>query len=199
MTTAVNLADDSSSIVYRPSSIAKIGMALFIAAEAMFFAGLISAHLVFRAGNPAWPPIGQPRLPVVSTAFNTLILILSAVFCHRAAGAIRVGRARASAYHLAATAVFGLLFIVLQGREWIRLVQFGLTLTSSVYGALFYTIIGLHGIHVLGGVAFLLFALKCSVEVLCVDKVRLVLELARMFWNFVVALWPILYGLVYLL
>lgn len=182
-----------------PSFIAKLGVALFIAAEAMFFAGLISAYLVFRAGNPDWPPAGQPRLPAASTAFNTLILILSAVWMQFSLTSARRGRWKPAEYCLGAALIFGLFFLILQGREWIRLVQFGLTLTSSVYGALFYTIIGLHGLHVLGGAGVLLFALKCSVNRQCVDKVLLFLELARMFWNFVVGLWPILYGLVYLL
>lgn len=177
----------------------KLGMALFIAAEAMFFAGLISAYLVFRAGNVGWPPAGQPRLPVASTAFNTLILLLSAVFCHRAVSTIRAGRGRSSSYWIAATLAFGLFFVILQGREWIRLVQYGLTLTSSVYGALFYTIIGLHGLHVLAGTAILFFVLKRSAAGGCCAESHLGVDLARMYWNFVVGLWPILYGLVYLL
>ena len=179
--------------------VSKVGMALFIGTEAMFFAGLISAYLVFRVGNPNWPPAGQPRLPVESTAFNTLILLLSAAFCHRAVSTLRAGLARSSAYWLGLTAVFGLFFLVLQGREWIRLVQFGLTLTSSVYGGLFYTLIGVHGLHVLAGTALVLYVLKRSVEGRYSAAYPLGVELARMYWNFVVALWPGLYFLVYLL
>ncbi len=179
--------------------IEKLGMALFIAAETMFFAGLISAYLVFRAGNPDWPPAGQPRLPVASTAFNTLILLLSAFFCHRAVGTRRNGHPKSSAYWLGLTGVFGLFFLVLQGREWIRLVQFGLTLTSSVYGALFYLIVGIHGLHVLAGVAVLFFVLKRSANGRYPADSHLAVELARTYWTFVVGLWPVLYVLVYLL
>src|SRR5512134_2661515 len=53
------------------------GMVLFLATEAMFFTGLISAFLVLRNPVGAWPPPGQPRLPVAITGFNTALLLLS--------------------------------------------------------------------------------------------------------------------------
>ena len=56
-----------------------IGMLLVLATEGMFFAGLISAYVVNRAGAMAWPPEGQPRLPIEVTAINTLVLLASAV------------------------------------------------------------------------------------------------------------------------
>ena len=48
---------------------------MFLGAEAMFFAGLIGAYIVFRVGSAIWPPPFQPRLPVAITAVNTLILV----------------------------------------------------------------------------------------------------------------------------
>ena len=54
-------------------------MIMFLGAEAMFFAGLMGAFLVFRVGSPVWPPPFQPRLPATVTGVNTLILLLSAV------------------------------------------------------------------------------------------------------------------------
>jgi Heme/copper-type cytochrome/quinol oxidase, subunit 3 len=60
-----------------PVSSGVIGMLIFMVTEAMFFAGLISAYMVIRSGIEEWPPWGQPRLPVETTAFNTLVLLLS--------------------------------------------------------------------------------------------------------------------------
>ena len=60
-----------------PVSSGVLGMLIFMVTEAMFFAGLVSAYLVIRAGIEEWPPWGQPRLPVVATAFNTVILLAS--------------------------------------------------------------------------------------------------------------------------
>ena len=54
-----------------------LGMLLFVMAEAMLFAGMISAFTIVRSGALVWPPPGQPRLPIEATAFNTLVLLAS--------------------------------------------------------------------------------------------------------------------------
>ncbi|MDP7743878.1 MAG: cytochrome c oxidase subunit 3, partial [Lentisphaeria bacterium] len=58
---------------------AALGMIIFVVCEIMFFGGLVSAYLVGSAGQD-WPPTGQPRLPVWTTAFNTVVLLLSGWF-----------------------------------------------------------------------------------------------------------------------
>jgi cytochrome c oxidase subunit 3 len=55
-------------------------MLIFVIAEMMMFAGLMSAFSIVKAGALGWPPPGQPRLPVEATAFNTAALLASAVF-----------------------------------------------------------------------------------------------------------------------
>ena len=57
-----------------------LGMLIFVIAEMMMFAGLMSAFSIVKAGALGWPPPGQPRLPVEATAFNTAVLLASAVF-----------------------------------------------------------------------------------------------------------------------
>ena len=59
-----------------PVSSGVIGMLLFMVTEVMFFAALISAYLVIRAGLEEWPPWGKPRFQVEPTAFNTLVYLL---------------------------------------------------------------------------------------------------------------------------
>src|SRR5215470_2131056 len=58
---------------------ARIAVLMFIAAEVMFFAGLIGAFIVFRLSAQIWPPPFQPRLPAGVTGLNTAILLLSGV------------------------------------------------------------------------------------------------------------------------
>ncbi|MFW9769854.1 MAG: heme-copper oxidase subunit III, partial [Candidatus Thorarchaeota archaeon] len=94
-------------------------MALFLAAEAMFFAALISALVVLRAQAPAWPPPGQPRLPVLATGLNTAILLLSAWTLQRALAGVDRGE-RAPLRWLSATAALGAVFLGVQGAEWVR-------------------------------------------------------------------------------
>ena len=112
--------------------------------------------------------------------------------------AVRANDRRKLVGWLAMTALLGTIFLIVQGYEWAQLLRFGLTVSSSVYGALFYTLIGCHGLHVFGALVWLLivlwFALKGSYS-----RERFVgVQTCAMYWTFVVALWPVLYGLVYL-
>ena len=66
---------------------ATLAMALFIATEVMFFAGLVSAFLVLRAEALVWPPPGQPRLPLGVTGLNTVLLVASGWTVQRALAA----------------------------------------------------------------------------------------------------------------
>jgi heme/copper-type cytochrome/quinol oxidase subunit 3 len=171
-----------------------LGMAMFIATEVMFFAGLISAFLVLRAQAIGWPPLDQPRLPVGVTGINTLVLLASGWTVLRAVAALRRGE-RTVVRWLALTAVLGTLFLAVQGFEWVRLIGFGLTSSSSLYGATFYTLVGAHGLHVLAAVVVLLFALRRAARGGYTSPGAL--DPIQMYWLFVVAVWPVLYLLVY--
>ena len=89
----------------------------------------------------------------------------------------------------------GIVFVAVQGIEWIRLLSYGLTMTSSQYGAFFYLIIGTHAVHAIGAVIGLRrLSLKLEKGTLRLETFQAV----QLFWFFVVGVWPILYVLVYL-
>jgi heme/copper-type cytochrome/quinol oxidase subunit 3 len=181
-----------------PINNARLGVMLFIGAEGMFFAGLLSAFLVFRTGSTVWPPPFQPRLPIIVTAVNTFILLWSSYTMHRAQRAIRRGDAQGLTDWLSVTALLGLIFLGVQGYEWARLLQFGLTLSSSVYGATFYTLIGCHAAHVFGAVMWLCIILAMA-KTHRFDCERYIgVQVCGIYWHFVVVLWPVLFGIVYL-
>jgi len=180
-----------------PVNNARLGVMLFIGAEGMFFAGLLSAFLVFRTGSTVWPPPFQPRLPIAVTAVNTCVLLWSSYTMFRAQRAIRRGNAQGLVDWLRITALLGLIFLSVQGYEWARLLQFGLTLSSSVYGATFYTIIGCHAAHVFGAVIWLLIVLAMTKKHRFEPTLGVRVQVCGIYWYFVVALWPILFGLVY--
>jgi cytochrome c oxidase subunit 3 len=177
---------------------ARLAVIMLLGAELMFFAGLIGAFLVFRLSAQVWPPPFQPRLPLGVTGVNTAILLFSALTVHWAVGAARAGAIARVVRHLTWTALLGALFLVIQGYEWLRMIHFGLTTSSSVYGGLFYTLIGAHGVHVIGGMIWLLFVCWQSKRGRFTSKNYVGVQTARMYWTFVVLLWPVLYGLVYL-
>ncbi len=181
-----------------PVSNARLGMAVFLSFEAMFFAGLIGAFVVFRMGSPLWPPPGQPRLPIVVTWVNTAILLFSACTMWSALRAVRIEDRQGLRTALSVTALLGTIFLVIQGSEWIRLIGHGLTMSAGIYGATFYTLIGCHGLHVLGAVIWLAIVRVAIRGNRFSARGRVSVELCGMYWYFVVALWPVLFWLVYL-
>ncbi|GIX48115.1 MAG: cytochrome c oxidase subunit 3 [Candidatus Tectimicrobiota bacterium] len=180
-----------------PLSNACLGMLVFLGAETMFFAGLIGTFLVFRVASEAWPPPAMPRLPVGVTGLNTLVLLASAYTMWQAQQAARRGLLRRLLHGLGLTALLGVTFLLVQGYEWMRLLGFGLTLASGVYGATFYTLIGCHALHVCGAVLWLLgVTLRAWRGRMALPSTGL--TLCGMYWYYVVGLWPVLYTLVYL-
>jgi cytochrome c oxidase subunit 3 len=171
-----------------------LGMLLFIASEAMFFAGLISAFTIVRSGAPVWPPPGQPRLPLEETALNTAALLASGVLLIFARRAFNRRRESAAKPLLAAMGL-GAFFVVFQGVEWAALLNEGLTLTSSSLGSFFYLIVGIHALHAVAALGLLV---RTYVRLRRGWLASSQLASAEAFWYFVVGLWPILYMRVYL-
>lgn len=176
---------------------AEIGMILFIAAELMFFAGLLSAYWVLRSQLPSWPPVDQPRFPILVTGINTAILLASGFAMYRTIWAIKKGCYLCLTALLGIASLGGLLFLLIQGYEWLQLIRFGLGTAHNIYGGLFYLLVGAHGAHVTGGLLFLLFILVSAARDPChVNFSRL--SACRFFWSFVVLLWPVIYVSLYL-
>ncbi len=116
----------------RGASNTKLAMALFLFTEAMVFCGLISSYLVLRGQTLEWPPAGQPRLPLMVTALNTLVLGASGWSMWQTLNAVRAGQGRRCRRLLITTLLLGGLFVVIQGAEWIKLIEHGLTVSSSI-------------------------------------------------------------------
>jgi len=178
--------------------VARLGMVIFLGSETMLFAGFVAAFLVFRLGAPVWPPPFQPRLPVGVTGVNTAVLLLSGYTMWRALKAVHQTYQAGLVSNLAQTAMLGVTFLSVQGYEWWRLLQFGLTAPSGVYGGTFYTLIGAHAVHVLGALTWLSIILIRTMRGRYTAEGHVGLSVFGMYWYFVVALWPILYTLVYL-
>ena len=175
---------------------ARLATMFFIAAEVMFFAGLISAYLVLRVGAAQWPPPLQPRLPILVTGLNTIVLLGSSFAMLRT----QRDRVRSRVQRgLSVTAGLGIVFLAVQGYEWIRLIGYGLTMHSGAYGASFYTLIGVHALHVAGALVWLAIVRAGVARGRFLEPPAAALRACAMYWHFVVALWPVLYVTVYLL
>jgi cytochrome c oxidase subunit 3 len=188
----LRLAAESERAPLVPSAV--MGMLIFVFTELMLFAGLLSAFSIVRAGAVVWPPPGQPRLPIQATAFNTGVLFASGAALFLAQRGFFRNRDAARRPLLAAM-LLGAFFVVFQGIEWIRLVAQGLTLTSSTLGSFFYLIVGLHALHAIVALGVLVYTWRRLEQGWLAQHQ---LAAAQVFWYFVVGLWPVLYGVVYL-
>lgn len=172
-----------------------LGVLIFVLTEVMFFAGLVSAFSIAKASAVlGWPPPGQPRLPVLATALSTGVLLLSGASLFYAGRAFARRRRSARSPFLLALAL-GAGFVFFQGSEWVALVGEGLTLTSSQHGSFFYLVVGAHALHATLALAVMLAAWR---RLLRGTLSHEAFQALRVFWYFVVLLWPVLYYLVYL-
>ncbi|MDE2727774.1 MAG: cytochrome c oxidase subunit 3 [Gemmatimonadota bacterium] len=176
-----------------------LGMLVFIASEAVLFLTLIVTFAIVRSGYPEWPPSDQPRLPVLMSLFNTLVLLGSGAAMYGAWRSIRRGLGLSSRRLLNTAALLGILFLVVQGVEWVRLIDFGLTVTQNIYGAVFYVMIGMHALHVFIAVLGLLYVSRRFGKGAYTREAHDGLTMGGMFWGFVVLVWPLLFVFVYLL
>ncbi len=171
------------------------GMLLFVMAEGMLFAGMISAFEIMHSSQIVWPPPDQPRLPIEATAFNTLMLLGSGLALYVAHRAFYRGHRGKMLRPMTIALGLGTFFVVFQGYEWVQLIREGLTLTSSSLGGFFYLMIGMHALHAVGAIGLLAYA---TVRLRGGYLTPSLFGAAEVFWFFVVGVWPILYGVVYL-
>jgi heme/copper-type cytochrome/quinol oxidase subunit 3 len=138
-----------------PESWGKLGMWVFLAADAMSFGGLLAGYGALRYGDPTWP---QPSvvLGIQLTAFMTFLLICSSVTMVEGFAAIRSGDQAGLRRFLTLTVLGGITFVALQSYEWTKLILHeGQSVSKDNFGATFFVLTGFHGCHVTGGVVYL--------------------------------------------
>ena len=172
---------------------AQLGMLIFVTTEIMFFIALVSSYLVIKSRTGNWVPPGDLTLPVVATAFNSVILFLSGILCFVAHKKLKERNPAWRRLFLRAI-ILGGFFVLFQGMEWVKLIEYGMTMTSGVFGACFFLLIGSHGLHAASAIiAMTYYYFKSRRR----DLPLSTLTALTIFWFFVVGIWPVLYGLVY--
>jgi cytochrome c oxidase subunit 3 len=196
MSTAALSAHETPHV---PPRTAIFGMTLFLASEAMLFAGLIGGYVVLRLSSPAWPPSPEyPQLPVLLTGINTVFLVTSSFTYHFAEVAVKKGKS--GLFWLAVTILLGLLFLGIQAYEWTHLHHEGLWFNKGgVYGSSFFLLTGFHGAHVAVGVLMIIVAFFRQLGGAYTAENHTYLILAGMYWHFVDVVWIFLYSVLYLI
>jgi len=196
--THTTIAEHHATPTWEGITTLKFAWWLFLASEVMFFAGLIAAYIVLRAGSPTWP-IVQEELSVGLVAVNTFILIVSSVTMVQAYAGIETGDQKRLRNMLIATAGLGVVFLSIQAYEWSELLREGTTAQGSLFGATFYTLTGFHGLHVSGGVVGLIFVILKALRGGYTQAAHDGVELMGLYWHFVDLVWIILFTILYLI
>lgn len=170
----------------------KFNLWLAIASMLMMFAGLTSAYIVKRS-QAGWVSFDLPK----AFWYSTAVMLLSSVTLYLSARAFKQREMQRYRLLVAATLVLGVLFIALQVMGFSQLWHLGVTLQGSVSYSFLYVIVGLHGLHVTGGVIALAFLFAKAYSRKIRNYNSLPVELAGTYWHFVDILW--LYLLVFLL
>jgi cytochrome c oxidase subunit 3 len=179
----------------RRIDITYLGVLLFIASEAMFFAGLFAAYFNARATHPAWPPPGvHPE--IVIPAVLTVVLLTSSFTMQLAVRRIsrddRVGMRRA----LLVTIVLGVTFL---GGQLFDYSTLGFSFASGPYGAAFFTLTGFHGAHVAAGVVAMSAMLVRAAGGQFSARRHAAIEGVAAYWHFVDVIWLLVFSTIYLL
>jgi len=168
---------------------ATIGLGVFLAVVSSLFALFISAYFM-RMQVADWAELPSPKL----LWFNTGVLILSSVALQYAQVAARRGRIVDVGDGLIAGGLFALTFLVGQLFAWQQLNAAGYFLSANPANAFFYLLTGVHGLHLLGGLA----ALGRAADKVWrgeLGQVRLSVQLCAIYWHFLLALWLVLFSL----
>jgi len=183
-----------------------LGIVLFIVSEAVMFGAFFAQYFYNRVLAPEWPnPIGLPPgfervpafpLPVVLT----VLLVASGFTAHNAQTAIRRDDRDAFQGWLIVTILLGAGFLAGQAYEYTLLIfREGFSISSGIYGSVFFSLTGLHGLHVTVGVLVLTGVLIRAFMGHFSSRSHFGVEGSVLYWHFVDVVWLALYATLYLL
>jgi heme/copper-type cytochrome/quinol oxidase subunit 3 len=186
-----------------PESWGKLGMWIFLAGDAMGFGTLLAGYGAARILSADWPHPAE-RLGIQLTALMTFLLICSSVTMVKALESLQSKNLPRAKMFLLLTALGGAIFVGLQAYEWTHLIERGLKVFgnpwgATLFGASFFIITGFHGLHVTGGVIYLLTVLKVVSRVPDMRYNYMITEVAGLYWHFVDLVWIMVFTFVYLL
>jgi cytochrome c oxidase subunit 3 len=168
------------------------GIAVAIVSILMFFMALASAFVVRRGSSVDWISFHFPTIVWV----NTAILLSSSITLEVARRRLVISDSQAFRRWWSVTTFLGVLFLTGQLIAWRQLARQGVYLASNPASSFFYIFTGAHAIHVLGGVAALLFVALRNFDRTKVSPMTAV-RVTSYYWHFLDALWIFLAALLY--
>lgn len=176
----------------------KLAMWFFIGGEIILFTAIILSYVLFRITYSNEYASFRSHLSIPLIGINTFVLILSSYFVVRALEAVKQDRVDASLINLLIVLALGALFITGQAYEWSQLFAAGIK-QSNTFGPPFYVLTGLHGAHVLVGLAWASIVLFFGIGGAYKGGRYRAVEFFGLYWHFVDIVWIVLFSMIYLL
>ena len=176
----------------------KFGIWLFLASEVMLFGALFSTYIILRTGAVEWP---HGELNIWLGMVNTFILIGSSVTMILAWAQLKMGNFSKHKMYLAITFLLAGIFLVNKYFEYADHFHRGELPSHSTFLAIYYTLTGLHGLHILGGMIVMLYLLGPGAKMWKTNPEQFTgrIEYTGLYWHFVDLVWIFLFPTLYLL
>lgn len=175
----------------------RVGMFALIVAEAAIFTIFVVAY-IFYIGKSLTGPMPKDVLSV--PIFYTICLLSSSLTIHLAAKSLRQGSVLRFGILWFATIALGAAFLYGTATEWHRLIYHeGLTISTNLFGTTYYSLVGLHGFHVVVG----LLSLSLVMALTLLGKVESEhagrIDVLSLYWHFVDSVWIVVFTVVYII
>jgi len=178
----------------------KLGTWLFLASEVMLFGALFATYIMLRVGAPTWPA-GAEVLNVPLAFLNTLVLITSSVTMVMAWASLMRNRFGAFRIYMGLTVIAGFGFLIIKTIEYSAKFQHGLYPSTNNFMAIYFTLTGLHAVHVIGGMVMNAYFWGPGAKLWKSNPAWFTnrVEHSGLFWHFVDLVWIFLFPILYLL
>jgi cytochrome c oxidase subunit III len=174
-----------------------VGMACLIIAEAAIFTIFVVAYLFYVGKSLSGPTPGEVlETPVLFTA----CLLSSSVTIHFAAMALQRGARALFVGVWLLTILLGGAFLVGTGQEWHRLIyEHGLTISTNLFGTTYYSLVGLHALHVVVGLTLMVIVALFALAGYVGRQESSRIGVLSLYWHFVDAVWVVVFTVVYVI
>jgi len=179
---------------------AKLGIWLFLASEVMLFGALFSTLVLLRVNAAEWPH-GWQILNVPLATVNTVVLITSSVTMVMSWASLKMQNLGKFRMYMGVTFLLGIVFLIIKGFEYGAKFEHGLLPSTGNFFATYFTMTGLHGLHVIGGMIVNGYLWLTASKMWKTEPERFTnrVEVAGLYWHFVDLVWIFLFPILYLL
>jgi len=166
----------------------KFALWLFIVTVVMIFASLTSAYIV-RQSEGNWLEFDLPSI----FWYTSAIIVLSSISLHWAYISAKKDDLASLRIGMAITSILALAFLIGQWYSWVALVDREVFFVGNPAGSFLYVFTGLHALHLISGVIFLIIVLISSFRYLVHSKNLDTMEMCVTYWHFLGGLWLYLF------